>query len=259
MTNSRKIAFRFYLLFGLIGLLTCQVSNLHGQQATSLRLNDHWKFLKSDLGGIWEAVRPVKAGDPESVPLWEEVSLPHCFNAMDAVDPDLNYYQGPGWYTNRIRMENPFPGGRTLLHFEGAGQKSEVYLYTTKVGSHVGGYNEWWVDLTDALAEFRKNNKAMEQFKGLIPIAIRCDNSRDLEMIPSDLSDFNLYGGIYRYLNLVYLPAVSLENLQLNVSVDPKGSEGKLEMDINFRKFTSLDKTQLRIEIKDPTGKLLTS
>ena len=41
-----------------------------------------------------------------------------------------------------------------------------------------------------------------KQFKGKIPLSIRSDNSRDLEMIPSNLSDFNLYGGIYRYLNL---------------------------------------------------------
>lgn len=27
--------------------------------------------------------------------------------------------------------------------------------------------------------------------KGLIPVAILCDNTRDLEMIPSNLSDFN--------------------------------------------------------------------
>lgn len=30
-------------------------------------------------------------------------------------------------------------------------------------------------------------------------------------MIPSDMSDFNLYGGLYRYVNLVYTPAVHFE------------------------------------------------
>ncbi|UUZ82764.1 hypothetical protein LJK88_01600 [Paenibacillus sp. P26] len=29
--------------------------------------------------------------------------------------------------------------------------------------------------------------------------------------MPSDVSDFNLYGGLYRYVNLVYVPEVSLE------------------------------------------------
>src|SRR5690606_17131590 len=43
------------LLTGLI--LCCQLAN--SQQ--SVRLIDNWAFLKQDLGGIWEAVRPVKA------------------------------------------------------------------------------------------------------------------------------------------------------------------------------------------------------
>lgn len=59
------------------------------------------------------------------------------------------------------------------------------------------------------------DDKLVKRFKGKIPLSIRCDNSRDLEMIPSDLSDFNLYGGLYRYLNLVYLPKASFEQIRL--------------------------------------------
>ena len=88
------------------------------------RLNENWEFLKQDLGGIWEAVRPVKQGNPEDVPLWTKVSLPHCVNAEDAVDPDVNYYQGPAWYRTQLDIQNPYADGRTLLHFEGAGQKN---------------------------------------------------------------------------------------------------------------------------------------
>ena len=117
-----------------------------------MRLIDDWEFLKQDLGGIWEAVRPVGKGAPESVPLWQKVSLPHCVNATDAVDPDVNYYQGPSWYRTQLDISNPYANGRTLLHFEGAGQKTDVYIYTTKVGSHVGGYDEWTLDITDAAA-----------------------------------------------------------------------------------------------------------
>ena len=58
-----------------------------------IRLQDNWQFLRQDLGGPWEAVRPVAKGAPESVPIWQSVSLPHCFNAEDGVDPDQNYYQ----------------------------------------------------------------------------------------------------------------------------------------------------------------------
>jgi len=158
---------------------------LTGSAQQKIRLNDHWEFLKQDLGGIWEAVRPVGKGNPESVPLWENVSLPHCVNAVDAVDPDVNYYQGPSWYRTQLTFKNRYESGRTLLHFEGAGQKTDVYIYTTKVGSHVGGYDEWTVDITDAVKEFEKSEAFQKQFNGKIPLSIRVDNSRDLEMIPS--------------------------------------------------------------------------
>ena len=230
---------------------------LVAQSGNSIRLNDHWKFLKGDLGGIWEAVRTYKTGDPESLPIWEDVSLPHCFNATDAVDPDVNYYQGPGWYTNKITIENPYTNGRTILHFEGAGQKTEVWIYTTKVGSHVGGYNEWTVDITDAVRDFLQNKKVADVYKGKIPLSIRCDNSRDLEMIPSSMSDFNVYGGIYRYLNLQYVPSFSIDRLHVNASVDAKGLEGKLDLGLKFSNKSELNKAQLKIEIKDPSGKLL--
>lgn len=220
------------------------------------RLNDGWEFLKQDLGNIWEAVRPVKAGDPESVPLWTKVSLPHCFNAEDAVDPDINYYQGAGWYKKMLEVNNPYPDGRILLQFEGAGQKTEVYIFTEKVGSHVGGYDEWTVDITDAVKRFQQL-EAAKRFGGKIPLSIRCDNTRDTEMIPSDLSDFNIYGGIYRYLNLVYTPALSFQNIYTDASVDEKGKEGKLSVKVDFTDFSNVSNATLDIKIYDPNGKIV--
>jgi len=221
------------------------------------RLNDNWEFLKQDLGGIWEAVRPVGAGNPESVPLWEKVSLPHCVNAEDAVDPDMNYYQGPSWYRTLIEVKNPYQTGRTLLHFEGAGQKTDVYIYQTKVGSHVGGYDEFTVDITDAVAAFQKTDVYQKQFKGKIPLSIRTDNSRDLELIPSDLSDFNLYGGIYRYLNLVYKPALSVDKVFALATVDKDGKNSSLNVKARFYNPKGASNTEVELKLISPSGKVI--
>ena len=225
----------------------------------SIRLTNNWQFLKSDLGGIWEAIRPVKAGNPESVPLWTNVTLPHCYNAFDAVDPDVNYYQGPAWYKTQLEINNPYKKGRTLLHFEGVGQKTDVYIYTTKVGSHVGGFDEWTVDITDAIANFLNNKKTAATFKEKIPLSIRCDNSRDLEMMPSNLSDFNLYGGIYRYLNLVYMPALSIESVNIHPTINAKGTAGNYEISLKLANKSAEPKATLLLEIIDNQGKLINS
>ena len=79
-----------------------------------------------------------------------------------------------------LAIDNPYRNGRIVLDFDGAGQKTDVYVYTTHVGSHVGGYDSWNVDITDAVKAFL-GSKDAERFKGKVPLSIRCDNSRDLE------------------------------------------------------------------------------
>ncbi len=220
-----------------------------------IRLTDNWEFLRSDLGSIWEAVRPGRPGDSEGVPLWTKVTLPHCFNAEDAVDPDVNYYQGPGWYKTLLDIRNPYPNGRVILDFEGAGQKTEVYIYTRKVGEHIGGYDEWSIDITDAINELQNNEDWKKRFNGKIPLSIRCDNTRDTEMIPSDLSDFNLYGGLYRYLNLVYVPELSFENIIINSALDKGLKGGTFTIEANFHNPDDIKEAGIQMVLKDATDK----
>jgi beta-galactosidase len=228
------------------------VNNLFAQQ--SQRLINNWEFVKQDLGGAWEAVRPFKKGDPQEVPSWTKVSLPHCVNAKDAVDPDINYYQGPSWYRTQLDILNPFTNGRTILHFEGAGQKTQLYVYTTKIGEHVGGYDEFSFDITDAVEAFIKTAVYKDQFKGKIPIVIRTDNSRDPEMIPSSLSDFNVYGGLYRYVNLKYLPAVSFDKVFLTANADEDGKKGTLTVRTRLYNPLNAIKGKVMAKLFDPSG-----
>lgn len=244
-------------LIKILLFITIVFSFFNTQAQQSQRLINNWEFLKSDLGGIWEAVRPVKTGSSESVPIWTKVTLPHCFNAEDAVDPDVNYYQGPAWYRKALKIDNPYQNGRTILHFEGAGQKTQVYVYNTKVGEHVGGYDEWTIDITDAVATFKKDTAFQKQFAGKIPIEIRCDNSRDLEMIPSDLADFNIYGGLYRYLNLVYVPQLSIDKVFALAEVDAQGKQGTLKISARFYNPQNVQNALVNILVKDPEGKII--
>ena len=70
------------------------------------RLSDGWEFYQGSLGSTWEVWRGDAASDNVA---WSAVTLPHCFNGRDAVDPDARYYQGPGWYRTRLKVANPFP------------------------------------------------------------------------------------------------------------------------------------------------------
>jgi beta-galactosidase len=215
------------------------------------RLADGWEHYRATLAGIWEVWRGKAAAANVE---WGKVAMPHCFNAWDAVDPDRPYYQGPAWYRTTFALDNPYPNGRTLLHFEGAGQTSEVFIGLQSVGRHVGGYDEFTFDITEAAARALKRPDA----NGKVQLAVLCDNSRSNQTIPSDQSDFNRYGGLYRRVNLVYAPALSLERVLVDTRVAPGGAT----VTISARLFnpTALG-GDLRIETRvlDPAGKVVDS
>src|SRR5580704_18956667 len=80
------------------------------------RLAEGWEYFQGTLGGPWEVWHS------EELAQWQAIAMPHCFNAYDACDPDTPYYRGHGWYRTHVPISSPYANGRTLLHFEGAGQ-----------------------------------------------------------------------------------------------------------------------------------------
>ncbi|GGG71538.1 glycoside hydrolase family 2 TIM barrel-domain containing protein [Edaphobacter dinghuensis] len=206
--------------------------------AQSQRLSNGWEYLEGTMGGPWEVWHSKETA------VWQSITMPHCFNAYDACDPDRPYYQGNGWYRTHVSIANPYKTGRTLLHFEGAGQTAAVYIGEKLVGKHVGGYDEFVVDITDLAATSSD-----------IPLAVLCDNSRDLNRIPSDLSDFSLYGGLYRHVNLVYVPAVSLETVHVRSELAAPGSPAKISvLGWLYNPTDSNDPLEVTIEVVDAKG-----
>ncbi len=208
------------------------------------RLDSEWQFRKGSIGGIdgvWHA---------EEVELWKTVDLPHCFNAHDACDPDKSYFRGEGWYRARLPITDSLPDGQTLLHFQGAGQTTTLWVGSVLVGMHKGGYDEFAFDITEAVQRLPLAEKA----EG-VPVAVLCDNSPDLDRVPSDLSDFCLYGGLYRHVNLVYLPSVALDSIHISPVVR---SDGTAKVSVEGRLYNPKSQRaecSISIEVLDGQGR----
>jgi len=236
----------------LLLICYCLAGNLFAQD----QLITDWQFARREMGGIWEVWRDV-AYEKD---IWSAVQVPHCFNAHDAVDPDLKYYQGEGWYKTALDINNPYENGRTLLHFEGVGQKARLYVYQTPAGSHVGGYDEFTFDITDAVAAYRADETAFTRkaYGDQIPLALCADNTRDLDHIPSDLSDFNLYGGLYRKVHLKYVPAIALEQLHIASRVDLREQLAHLHITSKlYNPEHHVEALTYRLTIFDPAGQVI--
>lgn len=124
----------------------------------------------------------------------EPVTLPHTWNAADGQDGGNDYYRGTCWYMRDLNAPILENGERMWLEIRGAAMTAEVWLNDVKLAHHKGGYSTFRVDLTDHLCD---NNI----------LAISVDNSDNDNVYPQN-ADFTFYGGLYRDVNLIIVPAV---------------------------------------------------
>ena len=74
----------------------------------------------------------------------DEIELPYSVNAIDG--HSSNYAKGTFTFTSTITIHKLQP---TYLWFEHADQSAEIYVENVLVTKHWGGYNSFFVDITD--------------------------------------------------------------------------------------------------------------
>ena len=178
------------LLFTMLGFRAGATDSLRVRTS----LNEGWAYRESSLPTP-EALEGVPA---------ETVNLPHTWNRWDAVDNSPGYRRDVGWYSRTLHLR-PGAQKRYLLYFEGANTKAEVYVNGQRAGGHVGGYVGWEVELTDLLDPGGDNR-----------LDVRVDNGYDPDLIPSQKSDFFIYGGLIRDVWLREVPQTYLRGLQVS-------------------------------------------
>ena len=148
----------------------------------TVSLQDGWRFAKT---------AEIPAAFPES---WQPVTLPHTWNAADGTDGGNDYWRGTACYCRRLTPPALAAGEQLWLEFEGAAMTAEVYLNGRKLARHAGGYSTFRVELTPALQE------------GVNLLAVLVDNSENDTVYPQK-ADFTFYGGLYRPVHLLTVPA----------------------------------------------------
>jgi beta-galactosidase len=244
MLNASMSAIATVLPVPLRATAMQSLSPKDGAVASAKRLDAGWEFRQGAIGGVDQVWNSEQAAS------WQAAILPHCFNGLDSCDPDQPYFRGQGWYRARVPMANPFADGRTILHFQGAGQTTTLWVGSSLIGTHKGGYDEFGFDITDAL----KALPAATVKEGA-PVTVCCDNSSDKDRVPSDLSDFCLYGGLYRHVNLVHLPALAIDSVHVLPIV---GQDGSAQVTVEVRLYNPSGKSatcNISVEVSDEQGR----
>ncbi|WP_366183847.1 glycoside hydrolase family 2 TIM barrel-domain containing protein [Flavobacterium ovatum] len=128
---------------------------------------------------------------------WQAVKVPHTYS-MDAINA-IGYYRGESWYRTPVTIPQSMDGQRIFIRFEGVGQQAELYFNEKKIGEHKGGYSAFCYEITD-LAQANKSNL----------LAVKVTNEPDFKVIPTVDKLFNLYGGIYRPVQVFSTPKTNI-------------------------------------------------
>lgn len=147
-----------------------------------------WSFLKSG------------ANPNADTSNWEKVDLPHTWNALDG--QTRKYYRGPGVYCKTFRLDEDTQGKRVFIRFRGVASKAQIYLNGELLGEHKGAFGPFCYELSDLL-----------DYDGENELRVLADNSHD-NTIPPLSGDFNIFGGIYRPVELLIENPVCISPLR---------------------------------------------
>ena len=130
--------------------------------------------------------------DKKVLPLenYENIDLPHTWNATDGQDGGADYYRGTCLYFKKFSREELLENECCYLEIRGANSSSVVYLNGEELFKHDGGYSTFRVDLTSKIAD-----------ENILVISV--DNSENNYVYPQT-ADFTFYGGLYRDVNLIF-------------------------------------------------------
>ncbi|GHT39827.1 beta-galactosidase [Bacteroidia bacterium] len=140
-----------------------------------VNLNRSWKFTPG-----YEVRKNV----------FTEVNLPHTWN-LDALSGKADYERGLMNYEKSIDIPAAWEGKTLYLRFKGVNSVANVFVNGKHVGEHRGGYTAFVFDITPYVAVGKANT-----------LMVRVNNAIQLDVLPL-LGDFNMYGGIYRDVELI--------------------------------------------------------
>ncbi|MDR7813824.1 glycoside hydrolase family 2 protein [Lacrimispora sp.] len=132
---------------------------------------------------------------------WEEIQVPGVWNLAK---PEYFYYEGPAVYSRRFSFKESSKG-HVFLRFGAVSYEARIFLNGKFLGVHKGGSTPFCVEVTEDLKEDNR----------LIVVA---DNTRRQDQIPSENTDWFLYGGIYRNVSLLCVPQTYIKDMKVSLA-----------------------------------------
>lgn len=137
---------------------------------------------------------------------WETMELPCSWNTVDRM---YKIYDGSMVFTRKFIYSRENEGERVILRIGAANYLCRVFLNKQYIGMHRGGSTPCYFDITEYL---QHDNR----------IILQVDSTRRNEQVPTANTDWFNYGGVYRDIELIRVPAVHVRDFR--IALEPDGT-----------------------------------
>ena len=192
-----------------------------------------------NLNGIWQ-YQPAES-ETEALPsgnLAREIMVP--FPVESALSGIMQYHEN-NWYRRSFTVPGNWSGERVLIHFDVVDYACEVFINGVSVGTHEGGYDPFYFDITQYLTS-----------GGNQDVAVRVNDPTDAKGYPRGKQ--TLYPGGIMYTSTsgiwqtVWLEAVPQEAYISSIRMVPDIDNSTLQF---YMEGVSLEGLKARFQIFD--------
>ncbi len=218
------------MMMALLFVSGCAMMNR--SQSTKDVVDSGWLYLEKDVQEL-----PKEADSA-----YKTVNLPHTWNDKDTLKTK-KYRRAASWYRKHFEFSADDLEKRLYLRFGAAGQRAVVYVNKKAVTEHIGGYSAFTVELT-GLVDAGKNT-----------VDVMVTNKHD-KMIAPLSGDFNMYGGLYRSVELIKSNQICISKNRLagpgfkvwSTNVSEKAANLKLSVSVDSQeKLVKAGKLKIRL------------
>ena len=229
INNNFNLLHKVAVLFFITTIISCTLNSTVERSKTNI--NENWAYLENDSEELPNTENKE----------WQSISLPHSWNSIDATDLDPGYRRNASWYAKSLAIDEVIPNQNYFLYFEGANINSRVFVNGEFAGSHIGGYIGFEIDITEFIQ------------KGVNEILVRVDNGYDPEVIPSQKSDFFIFGGITRDVWFITKPKIHIANIQITTPI-VSNEKATLNIETTLKNIESSTNLSLKANLLNPKG-----
>ena len=189
----------------LVPRLSTPPEMVSGVAKPRLDLNGTWQFNPDPAPAFWKS---------ESDSGWSRITVPGQWIMQGfTVKP-----RQAGAYRLRFEVPADWNGQRAKLRFDAVYSKAEVWMNGIPVGSHLGAFTPFELDVTSTLRPGKEN---------VLDVAVTSDSLSDALTVGLEMVGHSM-GGIIRKVSLFALPPVNISSLHVDTVFDHQYQDATL-------------------------------